>query len=686
MVLAPGYWRTNPSSFQVRECPNKDVCNSVGPGTGCADGYDGHFCMVCAKGWAYSSSGCEECASKGTGGIVTLLVLLGIAAACLVVWCGSQYLSKHPWCVSEEEEANRSTFSKTLHAVGASTKNALHSAQDGVQKVKAAADGVREAAEEYLPSIETGLSFIHEKTHMDRDAGTGPKFKIVISFMQVVNQIKSVYSIPFPDNLAKFFNSLNFINLDVLTLAGLGCVSTFNFYNKLLVMTLTPLALTGVLRCAFNSTDDAKKKGKYVGWFLKMSFFVFPGVSTVVLQTFPCYSFDDERGQTHFLKADLSIDCSDPNRSGYVVWGVLMTLVYPVGITVMFAWLLWKHRMDICPIPLYKCEEDKVLGKCQWRDFNLFGCTITKHVFPRNLGSADAEALLIKTRNANMAKSKSTQQRVTENVEVLSSSAGHSEGSSEGDQHTVALEKTGTPDLDFTSIQFLFKEYEPYYWWFEIFECFRRLMLTGGSVMFMEGTATQVVAGILIALLSIHVYSMCQPFIHDTDDVLALGAQWGIFFTLFFGLLLKLQLNKTDDYDQDGSGFGVFLMIVNIMVMLVGGFMLIFCICQSDLTDLVQCIKNAIVKRCHCPNLLVYCPTFMLTKSRPDFCAAVRSCFAMAREKAPSFSVNEVRQKANAMHVPWPRSQSSHPTDKTMTTNPAFVGGETKRTEPTGVV
>lgn len=110
-------------------------------------------------------------------------------------------------------------------------------------------------------------------------------------------------------------------------------------------------------------------------------------------------------------------------------------------------------------------------------------------------------------------------------------------------------------------------------------------MLTGGSVMFMEGSATQVVCGMLMALLAIHVASMCQPFIEDDDDVLALGAQWGVFFTLFGGLLLKLQLNSADGYDKDGSGFGAFLIVVNVLVMRdVGGHwnVLLWCICNRN--------------------------------------------------------------------------------------------------------
>merc|ERR1712000_615867 len=96
------------------------------------------------------------------------------------------------------------------------------------------------------------------------------------------------------------------------------------------------------------------------------------------------------------------------------------------------------------------------------------------------------------------------------------------------------------------STQFLFKEYEPRFWWFEVFECARRIMLTGGTIIFLEGSATQVAAGVLVSMVSIQVYAHTQPYICDKDYTLAMAAQWGIFFTLFGGLLLKTKVPSGD--------------------------------------------------------------------------------------------------------------------------------------------
>ena len=119
------------------------------------------------------------------------------------------------------------------------------------------------------------------------------------------------------------------------------------------------------------------------------------------------------------------------------------------------------------------------------------------------------------------------------------------------------------------SFDFLFKEYEPDRWWFEIFVCVNRLMTTGGSVAFKEGSAIQVASGTLMAVISICVYSLYTPFIKAEDNVLAMFAQWSVFLTLFAGLMLKLNLSEQDEIDDDGSAFGWFLIAVNGLVLVV---------------------------------------------------------------------------------------------------------------------
>ena len=498
--------------------PKAEVCLKHG---GCAVGYTGPLCMNCDGGYALASSECKLCTAGGGKTTTLTVLLLCTLIGCILVGRAICSLTNNG---PKEKPSEKDASAKEPSAGRLGATGIGHSAK----KMLSSAASIRGLIGDHMPSAVKSASFLTKKAQLEKQ---GAKGKILLSFMQIINQIKFAYDIPFPVNFSKFISGLGFANFDILSMIGMGCIAPFNFYGKLTAMTLIPIALAACILIAYKLSSTEEIKNKCITWFLKMTYLVFPGVSTVVFQTFPCITFDT--GDS-FLKADLSINCSAPERPGILTYAVIMAILYPIGITVMYATLLWRQRKAICPI------------KGQWGKFLCF-----KDVIPPRLGSVKEEDEI-------------TEQR--------------------------KLDIPNNPELN--SIQFLFKEYEPYYWWYEIFECMRRLMLTGGSVMFMEGSATQVVCGTLMALLAIHVYSICQPFIEDENDVLALGAQWGIFFTLFAGLLLKLQLNRADGYDKDGSGIGVFLVLVNVMVIVVGLGMFLFGVYASEVSNAKDSMKR----------------------------------------------------------------------------------------------
>jgi len=89
-------------------------------------------------------------------------------------------------------------------------------------------------------------------------------------------------------------------------------------------------------------------------------------------------------------------------------------------------------------------------------------------------------------------------------------------------------------------LSFLWDNYEPNLWWFEVFECFRRLMLTGVLVFVGQGTSSQIVFAILVSFSTLIAYVHWKPFENDSDDNLAIVTQISIFFTLLSALLTKV--------------------------------------------------------------------------------------------------------------------------------------------------
>ena len=89
-------------------------------------------------------------------------------------------------------------------------------------------------------------------------------------------------------------------------------------------------------------------------------------------------------------------------------------------------------------------------------------------------------------------------------------------------------------------VRFLFEQYHPrsYYW--EVVETVRRIMLTGMLVVFTSGSGFQKFFAIAICFFSTLLYSLTLPFIELSENWLALLTQANIFLTLITGVLFDL--------------------------------------------------------------------------------------------------------------------------------------------------
>jgi hypothetical protein len=114
------------------------------------------------------------------------------------------------------------------------------------------------------------------------------------------------------------------------------------------------------------------------------------------------------------------------------------------------------------------------------------------------------------------------------------------------------LEKTGDFDrkaagekmtfIDYISpqtISFLHSAYEAQFWYWEIVETARRLLLTAAVSIVATGSPAQIVFGIFVAVVYIKLYAYFLPYKNSEDDFLQELAQYQIFITLFISLLIQ---------------------------------------------------------------------------------------------------------------------------------------------------
>jgi hypothetical protein len=73
---------------------------------------------------------------------------------------------------------------------------------------------------------------------------------------------------------------------------------------------------------------------------------VLPGVSSSIFQAFPCDTLDDG---TPWLMADYSLSCDTPMHKLMVLYSLAMTVVYPIGVPVLYSTVLASNRHKLNP-------------------------------------------------------------------------------------------------------------------------------------------------------------------------------------------------------------------------------------------------------------------------------------------------------------------------------------------------
>jgi len=101
-----------------------------------------------------------------------------------------------------------------------------------------------------------------------------------------------------------------------------------------------------------------KQRGLFLTLILVATYGVLPSVSTAIFGAFPCDEMDTMES---YLIADCSIDCGTAAYTEYAVYSGLFIVIYPVGIPLMYAALLFAKRERIKQ-PVEEKEKDEMLA------------------------------------------------------------------------------------------------------------------------------------------------------------------------------------------------------------------------------------------------------------------------------------------------------------------------------------
>ena len=442
---------------------------------------------------AVATDGLGGVAAVGTGADVLTKAPDGVNE--MVVGAATDLLTKKDKEEEEGEDDKAASPTEDLEKDDEDDDEARAAADDD-DEAKAAAD---QAAEDEKEEEEERKTFWES---------VQTKFKILIAVYQIQNALP--WTLPFvsyPDAFEALVSWMSFIELDFVRIIPVECMMPHNFFYKLFASTSIPLGLAGIILvcgklASLARRDPTERREVWIyaySWFLLLTYVVFTGVSTTVLRFFNCVEYesvnaDGSSKMLYVLQADHSISCESESYKEWKGYAWIMVFIYPVGIPSWYLLELLWWRKGINPV----VDERRHNLTSKYR-----------------LGAAPEtpqERAYFAFRSKESESMRDLRHKAFEHVEIVALTV---------EEIQERKLQARADDHDIQHLSFLFGEFEPRCYLFVVYECVRRLALTGLLIFVYNGSATQVVVGLFIAIISSYVMSEYNPYIEDSDDRLA---------------------------------------------------------------------------------------------------------------------------------------------------------------------
>jgi len=127
-------------------------------------------------------------------------------------------------------------------------------------------------------------------------------------------------------------------------------------------------------------------------------------------------------------------------------------------------------------------------------------------------------------------------------------------------------------------LKFLYDAFLPEYWWTEVMECLRKLLLTGFVVFFYAGSALQIFASLVVSMVFLVIYTDIKPYLMPSNNTFAMFVHFQVAFTLACTLLLRMMeyasSGSAGEAQVDSDSMSWALLISNASVILIGAILI----------------------------------------------------------------------------------------------------------------
>ncbi|CAM9285986.1 unnamed protein product, partial [Hapterophycus canaliculatus] len=128
------------------------------------------------------------------------------------------------------------------------------------------------------------------------------------------------------------------------------------------------------------------------------------------------------------------------------------------------------------------------------------------------------------------------------------------------EDNAIAHEAKRVNALELQMSSLLHDAYHPRAWWYEMFETFRRILLTC-LVLFVDKTSMQLWTAMSFTVLSLAINVVFSPFVNITDDIIYSGAQMLTLALIAVALLTEADVGCGDDETATSLGWVVIVLM-----------------------------------------------------------------------------------------------------------------------------
>jgi len=493
--------------------------------------------------------------------VVIITCFLGLVLLCLVVLyvVRSKRLQKVTGAFVEEAMVN-------------ATQGNMNVVEQIEEKVEQAEGQMSESIEDSMTSGQTKRKKMLQKMYIK----IAPKLKIIVTFTQLVGGFGFVLNVTFPEPYPTFMKGLESImdtvSLNLFSMAPVECFAErTDFFVDLVFSTMYPLLVSAVLLFLHMRAQlKDKKDSTFFSFFLALTYLILPGTASKIFSAFKTDGFcqgpmlhdEDVTGSEHircensggtmryFVTVDYRFEQGTSEWQLLVLYAAIMVLIYAIGIPLLYIVMLYRSQAELSVHEPIKLDPRKLA--CSAKDREKLKKDLINFYFGAvTLGNGVDENTL-----DHLAMD--TNSKAFDNW-LEKKGAKHP---AEADDLFVFLtqfykdeEERWAAESRAHTLSFLLGSYEKRVYWFEVFEVFRRLMLSGVLILFEPGSTIQSAVSIIVCIASIKGYSLYAPFREDDDDFLQELTQWQLFMVLFCAILTRVDASADTHADQTYLGY-----------------------------------------------------------------------------------------------------------------------------------